>query len=480
MDTVRADRVSGYADVSTMPVLAAIAEEGVRLQNFYAAASYTLPAHMSIFTGLDPGEHGMLRDEAELSPRVTTLAQALREVGYRSAGLHEGGYVASRFGFDKGFDAYREVARQDVVGPALPALLEWLHEAGDERYFLFLHTYAAHFPYGGFERYRGEHPERGLPDDEEIDRLRERYATAHSRRKEGRAPGEIPAEIRALCTLYNQLAPLHSELLGCGDYFLSAGFATGEHATLDLRAMMDSYDARIGQVDRALGAIRDTLRELGQWDDTLLVVTADHGEAFLEHSASQHDYIAFNEVLKVPAVISYPARLRDAPVREIQGLTWQLDLMPTILGMAGAAIPPGVRGIDLSSVLEGREALPEDRAVFPAIVRLAHREARSLRRVALRGDLKFVEGDEHFGDAEGLLFDLSRDSAERDNLRTQDPDAFRELAALVKSYESRLDPRPPIHQKTGRVLPMDPLRSVPSVELSPEQADALRELGYVD
>jgi len=480
MDTVRSDRITRDVKTSTMPTLAAIASEGVWLENFYAASSYTLPSHMSIFSGLDAAEHGMSRDEAELNPSVTTLAQALADAGYRGVGLHEGANVAARFGFARGFESYRELRRLDVVGRALPALLEWLHEAGDEPYFLFLHTYAAHFPYGGFERYRAEVPERGLPSDQQIARLREEYASAHSRRKEGRADAEIPAETRRLCTLYNQLSERHGQLLGCGDYYLPADFAASRHGASDLRALLASYDERIRQIDRVLLALRDTLVELGQWDDTLLVVTADHGEAFLEHASSQHDYIPFNEVFKVPAVISYPALLRDAPVHELQGLTWQLDLMPTILGLAGARIPPGARGTDLSAILEGRETLPRDRAIFPAVLRLAHREARPLRRLVVRGDLKFIEGDAHFGDEEGLLFDLKRDPGERHNLREERPDAFRELAALAHSYAAGLDPRPPIHQTTGRLLPMDPLRSVPVVDLSQGQAAALRELGYLN
>ena len=480
MDTARADRVAGDVRMSTMPTLAEIAAEGVELTNFYAASSYTLPSHMSIFTGLDPAEHGMTRDSAELSPRAKTRAEELAAAGYRPAALHEGGYVAARFGFDRGFEAYREFGRLDVVGDALPALLDWLREARDERYFLFIHTYAAHFPYGGFERYRAEHPERGLPDDPELARLRERYDADHARRSEGRAPREIPAETRALCTLYNQLSAVHAELLGCGDTYLSPEFAASAHAEADLAAMLRSYDERLRRVDGMLAALRDTLRELGQWDDTLLIVTADHGEAFLEHAASQHDYIAYNEVMKVPAVISYPALLRDAPSHSQAGLTWHLDLMPTILALAGAPVAPSSGGMDLSPILAGREQLPPDRAIFPAVLRLAHREARPLRRLVVRGDLKLVEGDSHFGDEDGLLFDLARDPGELENLRRVRPDDFSELSGLAERYVETLEPRPPIHQKTGRVLPMDPQAAVPDVELSEAERAALRELGYGD
>ena len=81
MDTVRADRVSGYGPASNTPHLAEIASEGVLFRNFYAASSYTLPSTMSMFTGLDPLEHGLWSEAALLSPDVRTLAEVLREAG---------------------------------------------------------------------------------------------------------------------------------------------------------------------------------------------------------------------------------------------------------------------------------------------------------------------------------------------------------------------------------------------------------------
>jgi hypothetical protein len=106
MDTVRADRVSGYGTATTTPNLEEITAEGVRFVDFYAAASFTLPATMSIFTGLDALEHGVWNEAAVLAPDVPTLAELLRKAGYRTQAFHEGGYVDAEFGFDRGFDQY--------------------------------------------------------------------------------------------------------------------------------------------------------------------------------------------------------------------------------------------------------------------------------------------------------------------------------------------------------------------------------------
>jgi arylsulfatase A-like enzyme len=161
MDTVRSDRVND----ATAPALGAIAGGGVRLPRFYAASSYTIPSHMSIFTGLDPAAHGVHRQRSALAPEVATLAEVLAEAGFRTQAFHEGGYVEGRFGFARGFEDYRRAPRIAVAREVLPDVVTWIRAHADERWFLFLHTYAAHSPYGGYDRYRAEAPERGLLSD---------------------------------------------------------------------------------------------------------------------------------------------------------------------------------------------------------------------------------------------------------------------------------------------------------------------------
>ena len=245
MDTVRADRVSGYGDAETTPILHEIAREGVLFRRFYAAASYTLPATMSIFTGCDPEEHGVASDAARLSPRLKTLAEILSAAGYRTQAFHEGGFVDARFGFARGFDEYRELLQGKVVEESLWGILEWIRRAHGEPYFLFLHTYAAHFPYGGFERYRRESPERGLPSDAEIEVLRERYPASPGRRDVIRTLAEVPDATRRFCTLFNHLAEEKKDWLECGNVRFADDFPSSEHFDADRSALIASYDARI-------------------------------------------------------------------------------------------------------------------------------------------------------------------------------------------------------------------------------------------
>jgi arylsulfatase A-like enzyme len=459
MDTVRADRVG--AEPTLTPHLDAIAAEGVAFSRFYAASNYTIPSTMSIFTGLDPAEHGVVDKSDRLSDGRDTLAAKLSRAGYHTVGFHEGGFVSGRYGFARGFDAYQRRPTGQLVREGLDEVLAWIRAHRDERWFLFLQTYAAHYPYGGYRRYRREAPERGLLDGARIVELRRRYPFGQEGRRAARR--ELDDETRELCTLYNQLAESYGGRLGCGENKLDDDFPQSQHAARDLQAIQRSYDERVRRVDRALGTIRATLEDLGQWDDTLLVVTSDHGEAFFEHGLYRHAYVPFDEVLRVPLVVSYPRRLCEGGVRRIEAPAWHLDLAPTILRIAGLEPPPALRGLDLGPALSGRATLPGDRLLAPAVY-----DARGIelpRRVALREDLKFIEGNALFGDGEGLLFDLRADAGERANLREARGGDAAELERRARDWEASLESRPQ--------APMA------APELTSEEEAELRALGYL-
>jgi len=473
MDTVRADAV-GSAERT--PHLAALAREGVRFEAFYAASNYTIPSHMSIFTGLDPAEHGVTLAHARLAASVPTLAELLRDAGYETRAFHEGGFIEARFGFARGFEVYRRYPRVAVVREALESALEWMDARGEEPYFLFLHTYAAHFPYGGFARYRAEHPERRLPSDETLREWRQRWP--------GRGPlgdseaSEIPAQIRYTCTLFNHLAESHAELLPCGAYLFGAAARQSPHWPADLAAIRHSYAERVRLVDHAVGRIRAFLEEREQWRDTLFVVTADHGEAFFEHGLARHDFVPFAEVLDVPLIVSWPRLLAGGGGRRVEEPAWHPDLLPTLAALAGIELATRVSGRDLSAAIRGDAALEAGRAVFPLVLRPAHRPQEPGRRVALRAGQKRIAGHPEFGDEAGLLFDLRVDPGETRNLRGSAGLAWEELGALAAEWERGLSPVPPVHQNTGR-----PLRGVEGearLEIPESEQRELRALGYAE
>ncbi len=469
MDTVRADLVSGYGESGNTPVLAEIASEGVLFQNSYAASTYTIPSTMSIFTGLEPIEHGVLSEYTKLDPQVPLLAEKLQAAGYRTWAFHEGGYVAGRFGFSRGFESYSQLRRLAVVEDRLDSILEWIRSAADDRYFLFLHTYAAHFPYGGFERSLDDGPRRERFSEANVDRWR-RLAQA----------GDLDAlseEELLSCRVFNHLALRRPEMIhGCG-HRLPASFTETANFESDRAAMLASHVERIGLIDEAVGRIRDTLIEMDQWDDTLFIVLGDHGEAFFEHGSQRHGYIPFNEVLKVPLIVSYPRLIRDRESHTVDGLVWHLDILPTILSLTGIQQDSTqLKGLDLVPVLTGDSVVPRDRTIHPAVLHSSHVSQEPIRRVALQGDLKYVQGHRLFGDEEGLLFELGTDPGELSNLRPSRLTDFDSLARLSQQHAQALTPGIALQQE----IPESTSTEDPgAVALSREAEEQLRELGYI-
>lgn len=470
MDTVRADLVSGYGESTNTPFLAEIASEGVLFRDSYAASTYTIPSHMSIFTGLEPVEHGVLTEDSMLSPQVPVLAEKLQVAGYRTGAFHEGGYVAARFGFDRGFESYSQLKRLAVVDDRLDSILEWIRSSAEDRYFLFLHTYAAHFPYGGYERLLEDGPQGERFSQANVERWRQLAQTGEL---DTLSEGELYS-----CMVFNHLAVRRPEMIhGCG-HRLPAGFAETAAFEADRQAMLASYIERIRLIDAAIGKIRDTLIELDQWDDTLFIVLGDHGEAFFEHGRQRHGYIPFNEVLKVPLIVSYPRLLRDQDTRIVDGLVWHPDILPTISSLAG--IPQAARltgGLDLVPFMTGQDEIPPDRTLHPVVLHADHVSEEPIRRVALQGPVKYVQGHRQFGDEIGLLFDLSADPAETTNLRDLRPAAFSTLSSLAEEHMAALVPGQAMKQDTHQNgTAEDPEAAV----LSPETEEQLRELGYID
>ena len=472
LDTVGARNVGGYSDAKT-PHLDKIARDGVRFDRFYAASTYTLPSHMSMLTGLDPIEHGIVNLPAMLSPNVPTLATELRQAGYQTHAVVEGGYLKPHHGFDQGFTEFEVLKKQkDLPRTSIWSVLDWMREKKETPYFLFLHTYIAHHPYAGFDDFRRQHPELNLPDDDEIGRLR----TQFNREVHYPAPRDLPDETRHMCTFYNYNTHHYGDWIGCGDKDIKKDFLESEHFELYRQGLLDAHREVIRQGDRMVGQVRDLLIELGQLEDTLLVVTSDHGEGFFEHALHGHDYVPFDEVVKVPLFLSYPRRIEGGQV--VAGLSWHLDLMPTILSLAQVDFDPSLLGEDLSGVLLGTDTIGGDRAIHPVLLRPPGRSQLPMRRMTVQGDHKFIEGSRHYGDAVGLLFDLAASPDEEENLRVAQPQRFASLRRLAADYEGSLTPGEPIHSETRETISPFP-GEVEPFRLPPEDQKELEALGYI-
>jgi arylsulfatase A-like enzyme len=411
IDTLRRDHLDLYGySRATAPFLRGLGAEGVVFDGFVAEAATTDPSHMTMFTSLPTEVHGVRRLLEPLEVPVTTLAEALRDAGYRTAAFTEDGPLAHERGFAIGFDAYRENKSASVILPAghvedtFRQAREWLGRNGDRPFFLFLHTFQVHAPYAPPAAYAG---------------------------------------------LFGEPEP--------------AALSPAQRRTIA------DYDREIRYVDDQLAELVRFADERGRGADTIWVVLSDHGEEFWEHGSLGHATLPYEEVLRVPLVVRGPGVLRGA--RRPDALH-HLDLMPTLLELAGAAPPPEARGRSFASLL--REDAPPGAPARPrTLVSAAWVLPDGLAPPAFAvrsGSDKLIRWRDAAGVHE-LLFDLARDPAEQTPAAGPAPRLRDGLAAHRVEIE---------RARAALVGPEGAPRPAGAIPLDPEREAVLRSLGYIE
>ncbi len=344
LDAVRADALPPLNETSEsptrMPFYASLADRGVRFTNASSAASWTLPSMMSLLTGLLPSDHGQVDLVADWSmpAAVTTFAEVLSAgYGYETAAFVNGNWFKrSGDSLLQGFATRSPMfALRDVSG----RVRRWNRDRDKARpFFLVLHTYEAHDPYG--ER---NHPWPPVPiEHRTIDPAL-------------LAEGADPAEVFRRCYLDADTSmelgltwgPRLGSLL---QRYKFRGYA--EHPRPDIAAELEAaYWNGVSWVDGLLERAWTELEHDGLLDDTLVVVTADHGEAFGTHGNLAHGLYLYDELVHVPLVMIGPPPFSGGRlVTEEVGL---VDVLPTFLDWAGLAPLEPSNGRSARSLVEG-------------------------------------------------------------------------------------------------------------------------------
>jgi arylsulfatase A-like enzyme len=417
LDTLRADGLGAYGNPRPVsPVFDGLAERGVLFENAVSNASWTLPGFIAILSGDHPSARvfqGRLR---------VAGATRLRDAGYRTAAFTEGGYVSRQFGFDLGFETFWEETAPVIAAPSpdtgvaktFGKARAWLREHGREPFFLFVHSYEPHVPY-------------------------QRLTFT-----EGLASGGLG---------------------GPYDRIQNNRVLTGEIPSTEVeRAWVRAlYDGGVAEADRELGGLLAVLDELGVTDRTVVVVTSDHGEQLGEHDVQAlglHGQTLWDTVLHVPLLVVDPRR-GDAG-RRVTTQVRTVDVMPTLLELAGLPPEAGLDGRSLLPVMAGRET-----ADRPAYSELRHRENGALRAATLRTGRHKLHLNPGEPARETLeLYDLARDPAEQEDLALAQPEERNRLNRELQRWVSRIEGR---GQPWRR--PMD---------IGADLQDRLKALGYGD
>jgi arylsulfatase A-like enzyme len=401
LDTLRADHLGVYGYMrDTSPHLDAWAAGGAVFERAFAPSGWTLPSHATMFTGLPPGKHGALHAYSRIGEDVVTLAEALREAGYATRGVVSGPFVGTRFGFAQGFDRYEEF-RPNEVEEHHAEVLRVLGFTSERPAFFFLHYMVTHSPYS--------------PPD------------AFDVFTEGAAFPELSRELN------DRKQQLQEGTRGISD--------------AEARYLAASYDGEIRFLDAMLGELFRAIeaRDAGR---TVVLLTSDHGEEFLDHGSLVHNDSLYDELIRVPFILRGPQVPAGTRVMTLCGL---IDVMPTLLDLAG---------LEASEAQEGRSVFERDAAARtkPRLLELLTGEpfvGRHLTHAGLRtADAKLVV-DLRTGDR--AFYDVARDPGERRNLYPHDP--------RVPALEAALRREAP--------------RAAERIDLDEADLEALRELGYV-
>lgn len=471
VDALRADAVSlADAPDGPTPNLARLAREGVAFDTTVASFCGTAPAMASLMTGLYPSFEGVtewepttwygfpaaqikgVRNAGSLTDEVVMLAEIAAAHGYRTVGFHTNPHLSSQSNFNQGFEEYfefgdyladaRSGGSHRMIGHYPPAdvvvgeVRTWLeHQGTDERpLFLWIHLMEPHSPY--------------LPPAGP----RERF---------------VPAATRGLDDLLANEALYHLIFRDQGAAKKAAQYPDPEQLAVPfedaVRHWHGLYRGEVSFLDDQLANLRGVLEQHGIWDPALVIVTADHGEEFMEHGHVAHNRRSAmaEELIHIPLIVRPPAGATPAARSHVAAIVRTVDVAPTLLdygGMANAG--PPMDGRSLRPLVEGRDDAPRTAfisGIWWGIVRSDQWKYR-LEKPSWTG-----------GEERHRLFDLTTDPLEAHDVASDSPAVLADLQARWATFAAQLWQRGPLAnaQPAG------------GAELDSDRRRALEALGYV-
>lgn len=442
LDALHAGHVGhlGY-ERETTPVLDGLAREGLSFALAVAPAPYTLASLPSLHTGRLPDRHGLVQKDRRLPEVEVTLAERLVAAGYRTFGATASTNGSSIYGLDQGFEHFVEVYR----GAGPPGVRsgvvdgEARHIPRADEFVPLLENFIARTP-------------AGTPGFYYLHIL------------EPHAPYQPPREFRERFVRDPDYEGPFAD--GATEVLVGSLHGRVEVGPKDVERTIDLYDANLAWVDSVLGRLLDVLRTAGIHDQAWIVVTSDHGEAFWQHGRWGHNDRLHEEMVHVPLVVKTPVGIEigrkglGGPASD--ELVSLLDLVPSLIGWLGLEEASDLDGIPLPTSAVSTGGVPPRRLLLRSHQRVPHLALRTPTEKLIVTVDEGVDGTRTWG---GELYDLSVDSAERHDLAGEMSAEQERLAQKLREWTLELVDRAP----GGDVI-----------ELSPEDAAFLRELGYAD
>ncbi len=517
LDTLRADRLSGYGyGRSTSPNLDTYAKGGVLFERAISPAQWTIPSHASLFTGEYPTTHMTVQIYDKHTKDLPTLAEVLRDSGYDTAGFCCNpllGVVENDLdrGFDDMFNYGGAFPTRPDIDQSRPRWVNRLLQRVARRLSKMTSSLQDVFARNNLLLRIALHP-RLVPlwqqnvnfKGNTVQAVRDLHGFLRARRARGQErplfafanlmethlPFRPPRRFKRRFAPYLQHDDAAREFLeayNLQQYRWMVPLSEPLTATQD-RVLNDLYDAEIAYEDRVLRRLLRYLSSPEVEDDTLVIITSDHGEGMNNHDFVGHSLVAYDDLVHVPLIVRYPRlypageRIRN-PIstrRVFHSVLEAAGLVDHVHGREEAAGPAvNVEGLSLRGATVDEEAGAPDvmaEAYVPdtLIALMEHLDPQSIDRFRCRQDRRAIYAGEHkmieVGGEPDELFHMLDDPGERRNLLQELPELATELDAALEELLDEARRRRPEDWEEERV----------SLEDNPELMDRLRGLGYVE
>jgi arylsulfatase A-like enzyme len=389
MDSTRADHIGAFGDqhIKT-PTIDALGNQGAVFDMAITQFSQTNPSHASIFTGDYPAVHRLMYHGVDhLASNVPTLAQTLAGAGYATAGVFSWPTFEPRYsGLERGFSYYQGFyvpvpgqsdpwrARNGRADLATNGAINWLHSRPARPFFLWVHYQDPHYPY--------------VPPAP--------FNTMYVPRDCGRCPD--------------------------GSWSVMDRIQKKEHfSDPEIASIEARYDGAITFTDREVGRLLDDMRRSGALNNTIILLMADHGEAFNDNGRWTHPWILYNAVVHVPLIIVYPPAI--PPNTRVDALVRLIDVMPTVLELAAVPEVQQVEGQSLMPLITGEET---DNGRW-AVTQVMDNSSISITNK----DWKLIR---NFTTGSVELYNMVEDPHEHHNLAEAEPDALAEMNDALQTW----------------------------------------------
>ena len=429
VDTLRFDAVKAFGGKHETPIFDGLVNAGVRFDQAYSPASWTVPAVASLLLGMYPQTHGLYKgavvgrdvvNQQRIPESYDTLAEVFQQGGYETFGVSTNSHISKPYGYSDGFDHFAGSNFLDGRFIEL-RVRQWMSKLAEaakgDGYFLYLHWTDPHFPY--------------FPRKPFINKLRPNYLKEAPRTEEDFSPGAIahlgfPDDKPVFGRTLEDVSP---DQLQIKRYF--------EQFPSRLPMLHDLYTADVQWCSRSVGK---TLLMLPEPANTIIVFVADHGEAFHEHNSMAHGIDLYQETVHVPLSIVLPNGLGagtriDEPVSLI-------DIAPTLASLVKITPSKQYEGRDLSPMMRGEAG--EKRQLYSHLEKgTGHWRAifespyKLMIKYPTKGEIHRAEKAGNEAELKVFLFDLENDPGETNNLVLEKPEIAVRLAAKLEKEMSR-------------------------------------------